>query len=106
VLPGQAGSARLDDIAEPPPDEGPVLVETLAVGVCGTDLDRQPRVRMGAAGEWDICRNGRYTEHGIKELDGFMHERYRIDPRYTVKLDPSLARTGVLLEPTRVVAKA
>jgi glucose 1-dehydrogenase len=37
-----------------------------------------------------MCRNGRYTEHGIKELDGFLRERYRIDPRYAVKLDPAL----------------
>jgi D-arabinose 1-dehydrogenase-like Zn-dependent alcohol dehydrogenase len=154
VLPGEAGSARLDDLAEPPPEQGPVLVETLAVGVCGTDLEiangeygwappghrrlvlgheslgrvvqapeggglepgdlavgivRQPDpvpCESCAAGEWDMCRNGRYTEHGIKELDGFMRERYRIDPRYAVKLDPSLSRTGVLLEPTSVVAKA
>ena len=53
-----------------------------------------------------MCRNGRYTEHGIKELDGFMRERYRIDPGSAVKLDPALERTGVLLEPTSVVAKA
>src|SRR5215216_1141423 len=154
VLPGQAGSTRLDDIAEPPHEEGPLLVETMAVGVCGTDLEiangeygwappghqrlvlgheslgrvveaadggelkagdlvvgivRQPDpvpCESCAAGEWDMCRNGRYTEHGIKELDGFMRQRYRIDPRYAVKLDPSLARTGVLLEPTSVVTKA
>jgi len=154
VLPGQAGSAHLDEIAEPPPEEGPVLVETLAVGVCGTDLEiangeygwaplghrrlvlgheslgrvvqapeggglepgdlavgivRQPDpvpCESCAAGEWDMCRNGRYTEHGIKELDGFMRQRYRIHPDYVVKVDPSLTRTGVLLEPTSVVAKA
>jgi threonine dehydrogenase-like Zn-dependent dehydrogenase len=35
-----------------------------------------------------------------------MRERYRITPRHAVKVDPSLARTGVLLEPTSVVAKA
>jgi hypothetical protein len=23
-----------------------------------------------AAGEWDFCRNGRYTERGIKAVDG------------------------------------
>ena len=28
-----------------------------------------------AAGEWDFCRNGRYTEHGIKQLHGFARER-------------------------------
>jgi threonine dehydrogenase-like Zn-dependent dehydrogenase len=154
VLPGQAGSARLEDTAEPPPEEGPVLVETLAVGICGTDLEiangeygwappgrqrlvlgheslgrvvqapdggglepgdlvvgivRQPDpvpCESCAAGEWDMCRNGRYAEHGIKELDGFLRERYRIPPAYAVKVDPSLARSGVLLEPTSVVAKA
>jgi glucose 1-dehydrogenase len=154
VIPLQAESARLDDLPEPSPEEGELLVQTLAVGVCGTDLEisqgeygwpppGRERLVLGheslgrvldapagsdlaagdlvvaivrqpdpepcvscAAGEWDMCRNGRYTEHGIKELDGFMRERYRIDPRFAVKLDPALERTGVLLEPTSVVAKA
>jgi threonine dehydrogenase-like Zn-dependent dehydrogenase len=39
VSPGQAGSARLDDVPEPVPDERSVLVETLAVGCAGTDLE-------------------------------------------------------------------
>jgi glucose 1-dehydrogenase len=39
VIPGQAGSARLEEVPEPPVADGPVLVETLTVGVCGTDLD-------------------------------------------------------------------
>ena len=30
-----------------------------------------------AVGEWDMCRNGQYTERGIKEIDGFMSERWR-----------------------------
>jgi len=154
VIPLQAESARLDDLPEPSPEEGELLVQTLAVGVCGTDLEisqgeygwappGRERLVLGheslgrvldaptgsdlaagdlvvaivrqpdpepcvscAAGEWDMCRNGRYTEHGIKELDGFMRERYRIDPGSAVKLDPALERTGVLLEPTSVVAKA
>jgi glucose 1-dehydrogenase len=154
VIPMQAGSARLDEVAEPPREEGDLLVQSLAVGVCGTDLEisrgeygwappGRERLVLGheslgrvleapgasdlrpgdlvvaivrqpdpepcascAAGEWDMCRNGRYTEHGIKELDGFMRERYRIDPDRAVKVDPALERTGVLLEPTSVVAKA
>ena len=154
VIPLQAESARLDDLPEPSPEEGELLVQTLAVGVCGTDLEisqgqygwappGRERLVLGheslgrvldapagsdlaagdlvvaivrqpdpepcvscAAGEWDMCRNGRYTEHGIKELDGFMRERYRIDPDFAVKLDPALERTGMLLEPTSVVAKA
>jgi hypothetical protein len=135
VIPMQAGSARLDDVAEPLGEEGDLLVQTLAVGVCGTDLEisrggygRAPpgrdRLVLGheslgrvlgapgssglrpgdlvvgivrepdpepcvscAAGEWDMCRNGRYTEHGIKQLDGFLRERYRIDSDHVVKLD-------------------
>src|SRR5215208_6741776 len=52
-----------------------------------------------ARGEWDMCRNGQYTERGIKQLDGFMSERWTIEPEYAVKLDPSLGLLGVLLEP-------
>jgi threonine dehydrogenase-like Zn-dependent dehydrogenase len=59
-----------------------------------------------AVGEWDMCRNGRYTEHGIKERDGFIRERYRLIPEMTVKVDPGLERLAVLTEPTSVVAKA
>ena len=39
VIPRQAGSARLDHIAESARGEGDLLVQTLAVGVCGTDLE-------------------------------------------------------------------
>jgi threonine dehydrogenase-like Zn-dependent dehydrogenase len=56
--------------------------------------------------EWDFCRNGQYTERGIKEHDGYLSERYRITPDFVVKVDPSLGVLGVLLEPTSVVAKA
>lgn len=154
VIPGQAGSARIDEVPEPPIGDGSVLVETLAVGVCGTDLeivsgqygwpppgrerlilgheslgrvveapaggglasgdlvvgivrrpDPEPCVNC-AVGEWDMCRNGRYTERGIKERDGYCSERYRIEPAFAVKIDPKLARVGVLLEPASVLAKA
>jgi glucose 1-dehydrogenase len=59
-----------------------------------------------AQGRFDLCRNGRYTERGIKEIDGFGSERWRIEPDYAVRLDPALERVGVLMEPTSVVAKA
>ena len=59
-----------------------------------------------AVGEWDMCRNGQYTERGIKQIDGFMSERWRIEPEYAMRIDPSLGILGVLLEPTTVVAKA
>jgi glucose 1-dehydrogenase len=59
-----------------------------------------------AVGESDMCRNGLYTERGIKEIHGFMSERWRIEPEYAMKVDPSLGILGVLLEPTTVIIKA
>jgi threonine dehydrogenase-like Zn-dependent dehydrogenase len=59
-----------------------------------------------AVGEWDMCRNGRYTERGIKERNGYGSDFFRIEPDFLVKLDPSIGPNGVLVEPTSVVAKA
>jgi glucose 1-dehydrogenase len=53
-----------------------------------------------------MCRNGRYTERGIKERHGYASERFRIEPGFLVRLDPGLGGLGVLLEPASVVAKA
>jgi threonine dehydrogenase-like Zn-dependent dehydrogenase len=39
VLPLQKGSVALTDLPEPDSADGPVLVRTRAVGVCGTDLE-------------------------------------------------------------------
>jgi threonine dehydrogenase-like Zn-dependent dehydrogenase len=59
-----------------------------------------------AVGEWDMCRNGLFTEHGINRCDGFGSELYRLDPEFVVRVDPALGLHGVLTEPTTVVAKA
>jgi glucose 1-dehydrogenase len=59
-----------------------------------------------AAGEWDMCHNGRYTERGIKARDGYGAELFRVEPQFAVKLDPDLGELGVLMEPTSIVAKA
>jgi glucose 1-dehydrogenase len=59
-----------------------------------------------AAGEWDMCRNGQYTERGIKQRNGYGAEQFRLEHEFAVKLDPALDKLGVLLEPTSVVAKA
>ncbi|QEN15047.1 glucose 1-dehydrogenase [Mycolicibacterium sp. ELW1] len=76
----------------------------LVVGV----VRRPDPVPCGACahGEFDMCRNGRYTERGIKELDGYGSERWCVENDYAVKLDDGLADVGVLMEPTTVVAKA
>jgi threonine dehydrogenase-like Zn-dependent dehydrogenase len=154
LVPGQPGSARLDDIAEPPDSDGAILVRTLALGVCGTDREivagnfgeaapGRARLVLGhesfgevleappgsgvtagdrivgivrrpdpvpcpacAVGEWDMCRNGEYTERGIKGRDGYGAERFRIEPAFAVKVDRKLGALAVLLEPTSIVAKA
>jgi glucose 1-dehydrogenase len=154
VRPGVKDSLRLGDTAEPRPEEGALLVEGLAVGLCGTDMEivsgrygeappdedflvlgheNLGRVQQAppgsglsvgdlvvgivrrpdpdpcpacAAGEWDMCRNDRYTEHGIRGLHGFARERWRAGPDAVVRLSPSLGQLGVLLEPTTIVAKA
>jgi threonine dehydrogenase-like Zn-dependent dehydrogenase len=59
-----------------------------------------------AAGEWDMCRNGQYTERGIKQRNGYGSEQFRLEPDFTIPIDPALDKLGVLLEPTSVVAKA
>ncbi len=154
VEPKKPGSARYEDIPEPGEREGSVLVEAIAVGVCGTDAEivegkygwappGASRLVLGheslgrvidpgpysslkegdlvvgivrrpdpvpcpscAVGEWDMCSNGLYTERGIKEIHGFMSERWRTEPEYAIKVDPSLGILGVLLEPMTVITKA
>jgi glucose 1-dehydrogenase len=154
VEPLKPGSARYEDFPEPDISEGSVLVEAVAVGVCGTDVDivmgnygwappGKTRLILGheslgrvvdpgprsslkkgdlvvgivrrpdpvpcpncAVGEWDMCTNGLYTERGIKEIHGFMSERWRIEPEYAIKVDSSLGILGVLLEPMTVITKA
>ena len=59
-----------------------------------------------AAGEWDMCRNGQYTERGIKARDGYGCEQFWLEPDFAVKVDPAIGDLGVLIEPTSVVAKA
>ena len=59
-----------------------------------------------AAGIWDMCRNGQYTERGIKQRNGYGSEFFRVETDFLIKLDPALGLLGVLIEPTSVVAKA
>ncbi len=154
VEPKKTGTARYEEVPEPEVQEGSVLVEAVAVGVCGTDAEivegkygwappGQSRLVLGheslgrvidpgssksfkegdlvvgivrrpdpvpcpncAVGEWDMCTNGQYTERGIKEIHGFMSERWRTEPEYAIKVDPSLGILGVLLEPMTVITKA
>ncbi|MBV9267920.1 MAG: glucose 1-dehydrogenase [Acidobacteriaceae bacterium] len=59
-----------------------------------------------AVGQWDMCRNGQYTERGIKERNGFGSELWRNESNFTVKLEPHLGNLGVLMEPASILAKA
>jgi threonine dehydrogenase-like Zn-dependent dehydrogenase len=59
-----------------------------------------------ARGEWDMCRNGRYTERGIKGRDGYGAELVTLEADFAVPVDPELGGLGVLIEPASVLAKA
>ena len=57
------------------------------------------------AGEQDMCLTGHYRERGIKQLDGFMAERFVEAPAYLVPLARPLRSVAMLLEPLTVVEK-
>lgn len=97
------GHESVGEVLEAPPDSG-LSAGDVVVGV----VRRPDPVPCGncAVGEFDMCRNGRYTEHGIRSLHGFARERWRAEPDAVVKVDRGLDDLAVLLEPTSVVAKA
>jgi len=154
VIPLQAGSAAVTDMPDPEPAPADLLVDGIALGVCGTDREiiggeygwappGSERLILGheslgrvreapdgtgfaagdlvvgvvrrpdpepcpacARGEFDFCRNGRYTERGIKEIHGYGSQQWTVETAYAVKLDPGLESVGMLMEPTSIVAKA
>jgi glucose 1-dehydrogenase len=59
-----------------------------------------------ATGEWDMCRNGRYTERGIKGLDGYGAELVTIEEDFAIPVPDELGTLGVLTEPSSILAKA
>jgi len=97
------GHESLGKVTEAPPDSD-FKPGDLVVGIVRRP-DPVP-CPCCAVGEWDMCRNGRYTERGIKERNGYGSDSFRIEPEYLIKLDASFGLNGVLLEPTSVVAKA
>jgi glucose 1-dehydrogenase len=59
-----------------------------------------------ANGEWDMCRNGRYTERGIKALDGYGAELVTLEESFAIPIPEELGTLGVLTEPASILAKA
>jgi glucose 1-dehydrogenase len=59
-----------------------------------------------AKGEWDMCRNGQYTERGIKALDGYGAELVTIEEDFAIPIPDELGTLGVLTEPASILAKA
>jgi glucose 1-dehydrogenase len=97
------GHESLGRVEQAPPDSG-LSAGDLVVGIV-RHPDPVP-CSSCAVGEWDMCRNGQFTEHGIKAVDGFGSEFYRLDPQFVVPVDESLGLLGVLVEPMSVVVKA
>jgi threonine dehydrogenase-like Zn-dependent dehydrogenase len=86
------------------PDGSSFRPGDLVVGV----VRRPDPVPCGACAhhEFDMCRNGKYVERGIKEVDGYGSRLWTVETGYAVKLEPRLEHVGMLMEPTTVVAKA
>ncbi|AQS72398.1 glucose 1-dehydrogenase [Streptomyces pactum] len=97
------GHESLGRVAEAPPGSG-FSVGDLVAGVVRRP-DPEP-CGACAHGEFDMCRNGRYRERGIKELDGYGAELWCLETDYAVRVDAGLGLAGVLMEPASVVAKA
>jgi threonine dehydrogenase-like Zn-dependent dehydrogenase len=53
-----------------------------------------------------MCRNGGYTERGIKGRHGFGSEKVALEAEFAVRVPPELGALGVLSEPASIVAKA
>jgi threonine dehydrogenase-like Zn-dependent dehydrogenase len=97
------GHESLGEVVEAPPASGLARGDLVAAVVRRPDPVPCP---WCARGEWDMCRNGLFVEHGILGAHGYGSEWWSIEPSFAVKLDPALGDLGVLLEPTSVVAKA
>jgi threonine dehydrogenase-like Zn-dependent dehydrogenase len=97
------GHESLGKVLEAPSDSG-FTPGDVVVGVVRRP-DPVPCANC-AVGEFDMCRNGLYTEHGISGLHGFARDRWRAEPDALVRVDPELGDLAVLLEPASVVAKA
>ncbi|HET7385134.1 MAG TPA: glucose 1-dehydrogenase [Nocardioidaceae bacterium] len=154
TIPLTPDSLEASEVPDPTPHDGDLLVDGIAIGVCGTDKEiaageygwappGRERLVLGheslgrvasapaggdfaegdlvvgvvrrpdpepcgacAHGEFDMCRNGKYTERGIKQIDGYGSEQWTVEADYAVKLDLRLEHVGMLMEPTTVVAKA
>lgn len=91
-------------LVEEAPDNSAFKKGDLVVGIV-RHPDPVPCIAC-AVDEWDMCRNMKYTERGIKEINGFGSELWRSDPAFMVKLDPKLSDRGVLMEPATILAKA
>jgi glucose 1-dehydrogenase len=97
------GHESLGRVVAAPPDAGVAPGDLVAGIVRRPDPVPCPAC---AAGQWDFCENGRYTERGIKGLDGYGVQRWRDDPEFVIPLPASLGDHGVLTEPASIVAKA
>jgi len=106
-LPGETalvlGHETVARVLEAPASSG------FTVGDLVTGIVRSPDPVPCAAcarGEWDFCRNGLYTEHGIRGSAGFGRQRWRSEPAYLVRVPDRLGELGVFIEPMSVICKA
>lgn len=84
-------------------------VTAFRVGDLAVPIVRRPcpeRCAPCAAGRWDMCRTGHYTEHGIAREDGFMRAFATVAADAAVAVPAALRTVAVLTEPLTIVEKA
>lgn len=57
------------------------------------------------AGQYDLCTEGNYKEHGIKGVHGFMREFFAEKPDFLVTVQENVRNVAVLTEPLSIVEK-
>ncbi|MDP3640518.1 MAG: glucose 1-dehydrogenase [Nanoarchaeota archaeon] len=91
------------------------IVEKMGKNVVGLSIGQHvvrtvrrpcPRCENCNHGSNDMCSTGKFTESGIKELDGCMAEYFKDKSHYLIPIPAELGEVSVLLEPLSVVEKA
>ena len=115
VMPGQKGTAGIEEVPDPGRQDGALLVRGMAVGICGTDREiaegaygtppsGEARLVIGHESLGEVleapARSGFASGDlvvGIVRLHGYGSEHWRVEPDFAVPILPRLGELGVLL---------
>ena len=115
VMPGQKGTAGIEEVPDPGIQDGALLVRGMAVGICGTDREiaegaygtppsGEARLVIGHESLGEVLEAPAGSGFasgdlvvGIVRLHGYGSEHWRVEPDFAVPILPRLGELGVLL---------